>query len=160
VRDDHDSDDPLVAELRTFYERVDPVPPLVREAAKAALGWRRLDADLAELLSDSTVDREALAYARGARAPARSVTFSAGEVTIDIEIRPDGESRTILGQLSPPYHAMIEIKTADESATVPAESDRLGRFRAQLEAGGPIRLRVVDQDRESAAPIETSWIVV
>ena len=49
-----DPDDTLVSELREYFARVDPVPPLVTEAAKAALGWRRLDADLAELLSDSS----------------------------------------------------------------------------------------------------------
>lgn len=161
MRDDHGSDDPLLAELRRFYALVDPVPPLVDEAAKAALGWRRLDADLAELLSDSSLDTEELAYARGeAGALARSVTFGAGELTIDIEIQPDGDSRTVLGQLSPPFSALIEIQAGDASERSAVESDRLGRFRAKLERGGPIRLRIVDRDHERAAPIETSWIVI
>jgi hypothetical protein len=64
-----DPDDPLVAELRTLVARVDPVPPLVTQVAKAALGWRRLDADLAELLSDSALETEALALARGPGVP-------------------------------------------------------------------------------------------
>jgi hypothetical protein len=56
MSDDQDPDERLVAELRTLVERVDPVPPLVTEAAKAAFDWRRLDANLSELRGDSTLE--------------------------------------------------------------------------------------------------------
>jgi hypothetical protein len=156
-----DPDDALIAELQTLVARVDPVPPLVTEAAKAALGWRRLDADLAELLSDSALESEALALARGPGAPVRSVSFSAGELTIDIEIHEDGGERTVLGQLSPPSSDRIEIQRADDADSTIVESDHLGRFRAQVSAGRPIRVRVVGQDRGGVASvIETSWIAI
>ena len=50
-----------------LFAEVDPVPPLVIETAKASLGWRRLDADLAELLSDSALEEEAFAWPVAAR---------------------------------------------------------------------------------------------
>ena len=155
-----DPDDPLVAELRTLVARVDPVPPLVTQVAKAALGWRRLDADLAELLSDSALETEALALARGPGAPGRSGSFSAGETTIDIEIHVDGPQRMVLGQLSPPSTATIEIQRADDDAATVVDSDRLGRFRAQVSAGRPIRVRIVGHDPGAASVIETSWIAI
>ena len=67
--EDLDRDELLIAELRAFFAEVDPVPPLVSETAKASLGWRRLDADLAELLSDSALEEEPFALARGRGAP-------------------------------------------------------------------------------------------
>jgi hypothetical protein len=151
-----DPDELLIAELRGLFAEIDPVPQLVSDTAKASLGWRRLDADLAELLSDSALEEEPFALARGGGAPARAVTFSSGELTIDIEVHVDDPTRTVLGQLSPPAPARIEIQTTDE-ALVSGEADKLGRFRVRLPAGGPIRLRVLDAP---GSPVETSWITV
>jgi hypothetical protein len=160
MNDHHDPDEPLIAELRAFVAEADPVPALVSEAAKAALGWRRLDADLAELLSDSTLDAEAVALTRGSGAPVRSVSFSSEQLTIDVDFHVDGERRTLLGQLSPPAAATIEVQRADDDVTTTAESDSLGRFRAQVVAGRPIRLRVVSAAHGPAAAVETSWISI
>jgi hypothetical protein len=154
-----DLDEPIAAELRTLFEHIDPVPPLVSEAANAALTWRRIDAELAELLGDSADEAVLLSAARGPDAPIRAVTMSSGELNIDIQILADGPRRTLLGQLSPPASATIEIHTADgESATT--ESDRSGRFRAQLPRGAQIRLRIRDKLRTSSPPVETAWITV
>ena len=67
--------------------------------------------------------------------------------------------RTLLGQLSPPATATVEIHTMAD-APLSAEADRLGRFRVRLPAGGPIRLRVLGADGRARAPVETSWITV
>jgi hypothetical protein len=157
--EDRERDEALMSELRAFFAEVDPVPPVVTEAAKAALGWRRLDADLAELLRDSAAEEESLALARGGEVSTRSLTFTAPQLTIDVEIREDDGSRTLLGQLSPPASATIEIQAVDE-ARVSVTADHLGRFRVSLPTGAPVRLRVMDPNRPSAAAVETSWITV
>lgn len=157
--DNADRDELIVAELRAFLAEADPVPPLVAQTAKASLGWRRLDADLAELLSDSALVEEPLALTRGTEAPARAVTFSATGLTIDIEVHADDEGRTLLGQISPPLAGTVEIQTTGETP-VSTQIDRLGRFRVRLPAPGRIRLRVLGPDAEARAPIETSWITV
>ena len=36
--------EPLLAELRNMIDRVDPLPPGVRAAAKASFAWRTIDA--------------------------------------------------------------------------------------------------------------------
>ena len=157
--DDHEPDDPLLEELRDYFARVDPVPPTVTEAARAVLGWRRLDADLAELLSDSTLEPQGLALTRGTGGPARSVSFSAGELAIDIEVHEDGARRELLGQLSPPSSARIEIQAADGADPAATETDSLGRFRVGIASPGSIRLRVTGRGA-GGRPIETSWIRV
>jgi hypothetical protein len=159
VAENPDRDDLMMAELRAFLAEADPVPPLVVETAKASLGWRRLDADLAELLSDSALVEEPIALSRGTEAPARSVTFSAAGLTIDIEVHPDDGGRTLLGALSPPLAGTVEIQRMGE-APVSTDADRLGRFRVRLPAGGPIRLRVLGGEADARPPVETSWITV
>jgi hypothetical protein len=156
---DPDPDEPLMAELRAFFAQVDPVPPLVTETAKASLGWRRLDADLAELLSDSALEEEQVALARGSGAPVRAVTFSSSALTIDLEVHVDDQSRTLLGALSPPAAAALEIQTIAE-APLSVETDQLGRFRVRLPAGGPIRIRVLGGEGRAGPEVETSWITV
>jgi hypothetical protein len=152
-----DEDDRLIDELRDLFSQRDPVPPLVTQSAKAALGWRRLDAELAELLADSALDVELLGLARGARATLRSMSFSVGELAIDVEIHGEGDDREVLGQLHPPARARIELQSADQAVSTIIESDSLGRFRTKLPAAGSIRLRVAS-DAAGADWIETSWI--
>jgi hypothetical protein len=156
---DLDPDEWLMRELRAFFAEVDPVAPVVIETAKASLGWRRLDADLAELLSDSALEEEPFALARGSGAPTRAVTFSSGALTIDIEVHVDDPGRTLLGALSPPSASRIEVQTIADAVYL-ANADRLGRFRVRLPAGGSIRLRVLDEDEGAGPSVETSWITV
>lgn len=152
-----DEHDRLAADLRDLFSRHDPVPPLVTQAAKAVLGWRRLDAELAELVADSALDAESLALVRGGQATLRSMSFSTGRVTIDIEIHGQGADRMALGQLSPAGRARIELQTAHQAAWTAIESDDLGRFRTKLPAAGSIRLRVAS-DPTGTNWVETSWI--
>src|SRR5262249_28448010 len=80
-----DRDERLLEELRQLVREVDPVPDDVTSFARAALGWRRIDAELAELLSDSVLESEALAGVRGV-ARARVVSFRASDLELDVEI--------------------------------------------------------------------------
>jgi hypothetical protein len=153
-------DENLLAELRTLFERADPVPPLVVQAAEAALAWRRIDAELAELLSDSADETESLAIARGPDALVRAVTFGTGELAIDLEVQEEGPGRTLRGQLSPPVAAIVEVQTADQGTAAIAEPDSLGRFTAHLSEANPIRLRVRTEVGAAAHWVETSWIVI
>jgi hypothetical protein len=155
-----DPDEPLVAELRELFRHDDPVPPLVTELAKASLGWRRIDADLAELLSDSLLDDRAMAGVRGGDdgLPVRSVRFRASSRTIDIDVHVDGAQRTLLGQITPPLSAQIEIRTTND-VIASVHSDELGRFRTTLPEGGLVQLAIED-GADLPAPVVTSWITI
>jgi hypothetical protein len=152
-----EQEEALIEQLRTAFG-AQAAPASVTEAAKAALTWRRIDAELAELLSDSALDAEpALALARG-DAVVRSVSFSAGQTIVELEVHPEGERRTLLGQLSPAAQRAIVIQRADGSESASAISDELGRFRITLEGGGTVRLRIADDGADTA--IETAWIPI
>jgi hypothetical protein len=150
-----EQDQALIEQLRTALA-AQAVPESVTEAAKAALTWLRVDAELAELLSDSTLDAEP-ALARGA-AVVRSVSFTAGQTIVELEVHPDGERRTLLGQLSPAAQRPIAVQQADGVELATALSDELGRFRITLDSGGTVRLRIADGDADTA--IETAWIPI
>jgi hypothetical protein len=144
-----DPGDGLLEELRLVLRRTDPVPAEVTDFAKTALGWRRLEADLAELLEDSALQTESTALARGGGP--RSLTFRSDNLTIDVELRPG----SLLGQLSPAAgSAAVELQDDEGAVVATTESDTLGRFRLGLEGDGRRRLRVV---RPDAVPVETSW---
>lgn len=150
-----EQDEAVIEQLRTALS-ADAVPASVTDFAKAALTWRRVDAELAELLSDSAVDTEP-ALARGG-AVVRSVSFSAGETIIELEVHPDGSRRTLLGQLSPAAPRTIAVQHADGSEPVFARSDELGRFRIELARDGTVRLRITDDDADTT--VETAWIPI
>jgi hypothetical protein len=150
----------LMNELRSILERVDPPPGEISEFARAALGWRRLDGELAELLADSALETGATALARSGSAGGRWLTFKADGLAIDLQIEADGGVLTLLGQLAPPpAAAAIEVQTGDGAVAATADADSLGRFRVKVEARGRIRLRVLRPD-PPGAPIETSWFSV
>jgi hypothetical protein len=154
-RDELDErDEALIEQLRNTLQ-ADAVPQSVTDAAKAALSWRRIDAELAELLSDSALEAEP-ALARGA-ALVRSVSFSAGKTIVELEIHQDRERRTLLGQLSPAATWTVEVQGTDGGAAEPVRSDLLGRFRVGLERGGTVRLRLTGAE---GAVIETAWIPI
>jgi hypothetical protein len=153
-----DDDDALEQELSGLIRRADPMPPAVLEAGRAALGWRRLDAELAELLADSALAFDEPALARGTEVPLRSVTFGTGQRSIDLDVASHGEGVTLRGQLSPPARATIEVQRQDGAMLTSVTADDYGRFVAELAGGGTIRLRLTgDPQRE---PIETAWITV
>jgi hypothetical protein len=145
-----DPNDELLDELRTVLRRTDPVPAEVTDFAKAALGLRRLDAQLAELLQDSALESESPALARGT-ADVRSLTFRSAELTIDVDIQGD----MLLGQLAPPpAAATVELQLENRDVGASADVDTLGRFRLALAGDGRFRLRVL---RPGTSVVETSW---
>ena len=150
---DHPTD-PLLEELRRLARAVDPVPDEVTAYARAALGWRRVDAELAELLADSRL--EALSSTRSSAESARSLTFRSKDLQVDVDLQDEDGTVLLLGQLAPPLTGEIEVQRDDGSTVATTRPDDLGRFRIELPAGG--RIRLVVRREPPAAVIETSWI--
>lgn len=153
-------DEALMSELRHAIGQVDPIPQAVQIAARAAIEWRTLDAELAALVHDSAVDEASLAV-RGLAAGPRAVTFEVPELTIELEAEAVDEtgSLCIVGQLVPPQEAEVIVRHGGELTVVRA--DGRGRFAARGVARGPLSLRC----RLDAAPgtsrlVETGWLTL
>ena len=124
----HEPDELLLGELRRIAAVVDPIPEALLHAGRESLTWLRVDAELAELLSDSMVDDEVLAHVRSSGG-VRAVTFEADGFTIELDILGEGAHRTLVGQLVPAGAAEIEVQTSEAAQTVAADTH--GRFRAE-----------------------------
>lgn len=149
----HGPDERLLDALRELLERSAPLPARVVEMAKESYTWRTVDAELAELTRDSLVD-PAVGSVRGATTP-RTMTFEAGDVSIEIEVAVSGENRRMLGQIVPPQPARIEVRQDDVTRTI--DADVVGRFVVDGLTTRPLRLRCHLPGRR---PVVTEWVIV
>jgi hypothetical protein len=159
VSPDAHPDDELIRELHDVLERADPVPAEVTEFAKAALGWRRLDVEFAELLDDSALDERSAMLSRSGESGSRWLSFRSSELSLDVEVVSNGTRRLLRGQLAPPTEATVDAQGSDGTTIATADADPLGRFRITLETGARIRLRLTPLDR-SLPVLETSWVAL
>jgi hypothetical protein len=161
-------DERLLDELRGMFERTDPVPPWLTEAAKRSFDLRRIDAELAELVRDSALEDlapEAVpAGVRGESEP-RSLTFDADGLVVELELTGDGRRLRLVGQLVPPSAARVEVRTqpapapgdGTEPASVVVEADDSGLFTVGgLEPG----LLSLTCHRPGQPSVTTDWVLV
>jgi len=137
---------PLEEELRRAAAVLDPLPPALLQVAIDAYALHDLEARVAELTFDSLVDAIPV---RGATDPPRMLTFSAGEVMLDVEVTSGG----LMGQVLPPQPARIEVLGGPGGA-VPLAADEMGRFRADTAPSGPFALRL----RTGEDVVVTEWL--
>jgi hypothetical protein len=151
-------DDKLLDELRRVLGAIDPIPESVRFAARAAIEWRTIDAELAALVSDSTVDEPVLAI-RGDATP-RILTFEAPELTIELEAEPvAGGLLRLVGQLVPPQPAQIAIRHGED--VIATHADDRGCFVADGAQPGPISVRCrLDGETGEGRLVETAWLPI
>jgi hypothetical protein len=149
-------DDLLVADLRRIAAEVDPVPPGVIEAARAAIATRRLDHELAELVADSA-DADSGLHFEAVRGPgvaeSRLLTFDGGGVQVDVDLAPSGAGLRLIGQFTAPV-VECAVERGDGTA-VDVDVDELGRFVADGIPAAPLRLRY----RSATGLIRTAWLV-
>jgi len=127
-----DDDDRLLGALRAAAESVDPVPDRLVDAARSAFTWRTIDAELAELQFDSSVDATAV---RGVAWP-RQLSFDSTEASIEIEVDHD----RLVGQVVPP--AEVEVTLTDAAGrTRSIRSDHVGHFAFTEVESGTVRVR-------------------
>lgn len=141
-----EDDDRLLAELGDAVRAGQEVPERFRAAARAAYGWRTVDAELAELTEDTSAP---LAGARaGAPAP-RTLRFRTGGLTVEVELTADA----LQGQLVPAGPGRI---TLEEAGGEPRESevDGVGWFLFTPPPATTFRLRI----RPGTGPaVVTAW---
>jgi hypothetical protein len=141
----------LLASLRAVAAAVDPVPVDAVLAARSALAYLRLDAELAVLGFDSHQDQ--LAGLRAEQAAVRQLSFQTGAVEIELEIVADGEHRQLIGQCIPAMVIEVTVRQPDGERTI--TTDDLGRFTTAI-TPGPVSLRCSWPSTDQA--VETTWV--
>lgn len=136
--------------IREAAASIDALPDVVVAAARASFTWRLVEDELAELVYDSALDDSAAVTVRGVATP-RSLTFTAGGTTVDVECTDAAAGRRrFVGQLVPARAAVIDLRTP--SGTVAASSDEHGRFRIDDVHAGPVSMRFEG--------VRTDWVTV
>lgn len=149
---DEAADAALLDELRQVAAVADPVPDEAVAAARSALAYLRMDAELAALAWDSAEDLEP-AGVRSTSVPVRQLSFEAGALGVELEITVVGEERELVGQCLPAGTVELVVRQPDGDRTT--TTDELGRFRCTI-APGPVALRCVWP--HTGQTIETSWV--
>src|SRR3954463_16657423 len=104
-----DDDAITEAELRAIFSHLDPVPPLLDDAARTAFTWRTVDAELADLMRDSA-EEEAGALVRSGGGP-RQLSFESPRLGVALEVVPPGDrERRLEGQLLPPAAMTVTVE--------------------------------------------------
>lgn len=146
------TDEMLLELLREGLIEADPPPEDVDEFARAALGWRDVDATLATMALDS-VSEGALEGVR-ATSTTRMIEFEAGQWTIDVEY--DEANRRLLGDISPVREVDVEIHFAGN--VLHTTSDDMGRFDFDGVPTGPMSL--VFRLPGNLEVVRTEWTVL
>jgi hypothetical protein len=146
-----ETDNALLAELRALAAQSDPIPPAAIAAARSAIAWRTMDAELAQLTSDLTSQNQ-LADVRSLRTPTL-LTFEAASLTVEIEVLETATGRRLLGQLVPPGPGQVDVRHGGRTTTVAA--DEVGRFRVDDVSAGPVSLRCSAGSRI----VQTDWFL-
>lgn len=149
----HEADEQLMQLTALALSDQEAVPAEVVAAAKAAWTWRTIDAELAELAHDSSLD-DAPVGVRGA-ATLRALSFTSGPVAIEVEVSEEHGRRGLVGQVMPAPAGdagPLVIEGVDGRA-VEVPVDELGRFVVDRLDPGLIRLRI-------GTRVVTEWVTI
>lgn len=147
--DDRVDDDLLLAELAAAVRAGTEVPDRFVAAGKAAFTWRTVDAELARLVADSSLEPAAGGF-RTAGTGGRWLTFSADGLTIELEVRSDA----LRGQLVPPHPGTVQVEAQGGGPGERLPVDEVGYFAVRPVPAGLIRLRV---RTEAGGSVVTGW---
>lgn len=133
---DEHNDVHLLADLNSLYANDDPVPEEVLQAARSAIAWADLDAELAKLIDEESLVGQAVR----ATGDHRLLTFEAEHLTFVVEATELTHGRKLVGQVVPAGPRELCLESAGGN-TATTEVDELGRFSVPQLPAGPARLR-------------------
>lgn len=146
-------DDQLLELLGRALAEDAAVPERRRAAARAAFGWRSVDAELAALLHDSALEAGAAVRSSGAGTGPRTLSFEDDGTTLELE--HDAAGGELLGEVVGVPGAVVRVERAD-TEPVAVRADASGFFRIEGVGTGPVRV-VVERDGRA---LTTPWVTL
>lgn len=143
----------LLADLRRIAARVDPVPPMVIENARAALALHRLDAELLDLVRDSADENADLVAVRGDN-DVRMFSFEFPPVTVEVQVTETGGWCDLVAHVSGIDLADARVETRSDRRELDTDDGTLVVDRVP---SGLVRLTLGAADGRRFA---TSWVRV
>lgn len=147
-----ETDEMLLQRLGTVLRDADPVPRHVVEAARAVLGLRHLDTELAELTFDSLIDETE--YTLRSDHEPRLLTFETPDLRLELQISEHADGVRLLGQLAPRGSGRVEALGASNHPMAETSVGPSGRFVLERLPAGPLSLVC---HRPGATPTATQW---
>ncbi|MEO6571374.1 MAG: hypothetical protein ABIO83_07485 [Ilumatobacteraceae bacterium] len=121
MSDDHSARNTLLDRISdAFDDDIAAIPSQLTAAAIDAFSWRLVDARLAELLFDSSLDD--LVGIRGTSTERRSFRFGADDFVIRVHLTP----ATMIVMIEPPLSVVCRLST--EGGSVEHRTDELGEI--------------------------------
>lgn len=148
-----ETDDELLGRLRLVVDELDPPPPHLLDGAKALLGLRRLDEELAELVRDSAEEHGRLLAVRG-EGDVRLISFETGPVTVELQVTERGSLRDLVAHVAGTAVVRAEVETATGRSPVPVEDSLLTLDKVPA---GLLRLRLLTA---AGRDLVTSWVKI
>ena len=145
-------DEGLVRALADAVRAARDVPAEFTEAGRAAYTWRTIDAELAALTFDSSLETASAPAVRAEEASPRFLTFAGAQLTIELEIGPD----SIVGQIVPAQPGQVDACPAS-GAAVTAGIDEIGCFILRPLPPSPFRLHC---QTPAGVSVLTTWITL
>lgn len=139
----------ILTAVRAVFDAVDPAPPDVLAGARAAFRWRDPGAALLELVGDALPERTGLRRGGGPRL----LSFTGGDVSVQIEVAEETGGRRVVGRLLPPAAASVRVR--HPGGELPSRTDAAGQFVVDGVPGGPVSLLFRLPDGVS---VVTSWV--
>jgi hypothetical protein len=153
--EDTREDDLLLAEIRSLKRRMEPTPPSLVEAAKAAFSWRSVATAIAGLEFDSAVDDDDLARVRDS-GPERRLRFRAPDYVVEVTVADN--NRALAGRVDPPFAGTVVLRHPDGVSLI-APLNQFGQFFFDGVPRGAVSLRPAATDR-ALADFETEWVTI
>jgi len=144
-------DDELLGALSEALRARQAVPEWFVETGKNAFAWHNIDAELAQLTYDSSLDQDTVAAVRSEAASIRALTFTSPRLSLELEVA----SNSLLGQIIPPRTGMLEVHTTAGVSSSPV--DEIGCFSVDPIPSSPFRLRCRMED---GTDVLTGWITL
>jgi hypothetical protein len=116
----------LLMGLDEAFDDLPPVPTGLHDLAVAAYGWRRVDAELAELLFDSASDDlvGVRSTGTGTSAERRSFRFGINESVIRVHLTAE----SLIVMIEPPLSIACQVACGFDGQVVEHRTDELGEL--------------------------------